>query len=505
MNKRSNMQRYFEFTGDLIALILSNVISYFVFTTAIPKILDYSGEAWTEYVIIILLSYVAIFFCFSSPMNLSKRSRPMEASAALKNCLLTYALFSTLLLLTKNDIIQSRYLWISSLCLYCILSLIIRFILKKILLRYMPCSKLATMTGVITTIDRAEEFLSELKHDWSKNIKAVALIDAVFENGVYKKKKTAAAQNGNILIDIEDTNILSAIEGVPVVANIDNLMGWIRTSALDEVYINLPSSSSNFDYEDLLSEYVEELEDMGITVNVNISTLEKIIKESKFDNLKCEIKAERPMAVFAPAVHNYTELFFKRIMDIVGGFVGCIISLPIILITAIPLLLESPGPLIFKQQRIGKNGRIFNIYKLRSMYTDAEERKKALMEQNKMDGFMFKMDNDPRITKVGKFIRKTSIDELPQFWNVLKGDMSLVGTRPPTIDEFEQYESHHKRRLSLKPGITGLWQVSGRSDIQDFEEVVRLDCEYIDNWSILLDIEILVKTVGVVLTHKGAE
>jgi lipopolysaccharide/colanic/teichoic acid biosynthesis glycosyltransferase len=139
------------------------------------------------------------------------------------------------------------------------------------------------------------------------------------------------------------------------------------------------------------------------------------------------------------------------------------------------------------------------------MYVDAEERKKALMEQNKMDGYMFKMDNDPRITKVGKFIRKYSIDELPQFWNVLKGDMSLVGTRPPTIDEFEKYESHHKRRLSLKPGITGLWQVSGRSDIQDFEEVVRLDCEYIDNWSIGLDIKILFKTVGVVLTHKGAE
>ena len=211
------------------------------------------------------------------------------------------------------------------------------------------------------------------------------------------------------------------------------------------------------------------------------------------------------MAIFSPAVHNPTQLTIKRIIDFIGGLVGSIVSLPIILITAIPLLLESPGPLIFKQQRIGRNGRVFNIYKLRSMYVDAEERKKALMEQNKMNGFMFKMDNDPRITKVGKFIRKTSIDELPQFWNVLKGDMSLVGTRPPTIDEFEKYESHHKRRLSLNPGITGLWQVSGRSNIQNFEEVVKLDCEYIDNWSLWLDIKILFKTVGVVLTHKGAE
>ena len=211
------------------------------------------------------------------------------------------------------------------------------------------------------------------------------------------------------------------------------------------------------------------------------------------------------MAQFAPTVISPGKLALKRFVDKIGGIVGTVLSLPIILIVAIPLKIESPGPLIFKQQRVGKNGRIFNIYKLRSMYQDAEERKKALMEQNKMDGHMFKMDNDPRITKVGKFIRKTSIDELPQFWNVLKGDMSLVGTRPPTVDEFEKYESQHKRRLSMKPGITGKWQVSGRSDIQDFEEFVKLDCEYIDEWSPFLDIQILFKTVGVVLTHKGAE
>lgn len=139
------------------------------------------------------------------------------------------------------------------------------------------------------------------------------------------------------------------------------------------------------------------------------------------------------------------------------------------------------------------------------MYKDAEERKKELMAQNKMDGLMFKMDNDPRITKVGRVIRKLSIDELPQFFNVLKGDMSLVGTRPPTVREFEQYENRHKRRLSMRPGITGMWQVSGRSNINDFEDVVKLDCEYIDNWSLLLDIKILLKTVKVVLTHEGAE
>ena len=139
------------------------------------------------------------------------------------------------------------------------------------------------------------------------------------------------------------------------------------------------------------------------------------------------------------------------------------------------------------------------------MYKDAEKRKKELMSHNKMDGLMFKMDNDPRITKVGRVIRKLSIDELPQFINVLKGDMSLVGTRPPTVKEFEKYESRHNRRLSMRPGITGMWQVSGRSNINDFEEVVKLDCEYIDNWSIWLDLRILLRTVKVVLTHEGAE
>ena len=138
------------------------------------------------------------------------------------------------------------------------------------------------------------------------------------------------------------------------------------------------------------------------------------------------------------------------------------------------------------------------------MYVDAEERKKELIEQNEMEGFMFKMENDPRITKLGKFLRKTSIDELPQFWNVLKGDMSLVGTRPPTVDEFEQYEGYHKRRLSMTPGLTGVWQVSGRNDIKDFEEIVKMDVDYISNWSLKRDFKIILRTVQVVLGSKGA-
>ena len=291
------------------------------------------------------------------------------------------------------------------------------------------------------------------------------------------------------------------ISDVPVVANITNVVDWVRRESLDEVYINIP-----YEYEAEVTEIAEEIESMGTIVHINLPSLEKFVENSEFDNVECAVVAGVPTATLSAARQmSLSAAFLKRLIDIIGGLVGSIVSLPIILIVAVPLLIESRGPLIFKQQRVGKNGRVFNIYKLRSMYVDAEERKKELMAQNKMDGLMFKMDNDPRITKVGRFIRKTSIDELPQFWNVLKGDMSLIGTRPPTLEEFSKYESHHKRRLSMRPGITGMWQVSGRSEIKNFEDVVKLDCEYIDNWSIWLDIKIMLKTVRVVIRGIGAE
>ena len=211
------------------------------------------------------------------------------------------------------------------------------------------------------------------------------------------------------------------------------------------------------------------------------------------------------------------QLLTKRCLDIVGGIVGSIIAIIIIIIVGPIIKIQSPGPIIFKQTRIGQNGKKFQIFKIRSMYMDAEERKKELMEKNRMkDGMMFKLDFDPRIigneilpdgtkkTGIGEFIRKTSLDEFPQFFNVLVGQMSLVGTRPPTVDEWEKYEFHHRARLACKPGITGMWQVSGRSEITDFEEVVKLDTHYIMNWSMGLDLWILVKTVWIVITGKGA-
>ena len=239
---------------------------------------------------------------------------------------------------------------------------------------------------------------------------------------------------------------------------------------------------------------------MGITVNLNINLFEMDIPAQR----QIEKIGNYYAVSFVPKMHSFKQIFFKRIMDIIGALIGLAITAIVTVFLAPVLLLESPGPLFFSQVRVGKNGRRFRIYKFRSMYVDAEERKKDLMDKNEMSGFMFKMENDPRVTKVGRFIRRTSIDELPQFWNILKGEMSLVGTRPPTEEEFLQYEGYHRRRLSATPGLTGLWQVSGRSNTKDFEEIVAMDVEYIDNWSLKEDIKILFKTIGVVLKRKGA-
>ena len=250
------------------------------------------------------------------------------------------------------------------------------------------------------------------------------------------------APHGIILLDKNRTG--EQIDGIPVVASAENAVEYLCQNWVDRVIEVCEKEEQTA--EDIL----RDCEEMGITVH-------RALPES-FDN------------------------GWKKRVENIGGYT---------------VITDS----------IGKNGRKFKIYKFRSMYMDAEERKKELMKQNKVkDGMMFKMDNDPRIIKgIGNFIRKTSIDEFPQFFNVLKGDMSLVGTRPPTVDEWEKYEKHHRVRMAIKPGLTGMWQVSGRSSITDFEEVVALDLKYIQEWSIGLDIRILLKTVKIVLTGSGSQ
>ena len=216
--------------------------------------------------------------------------------------------------------------------------------------------------------------------------------------------------------------------------------------------------------------------------------------------------ADFPVMSYNNEDRDWRMSVIKRFTDVIGSTIGLVITAVLFPFIAIAIKLEdSKGPVLFSQIRIGKNGRRFRIYKFRSMYADAEKRKQELMDQNEVQGTMFKMKNDPRITKVGKFLRRTSLDELPQFWNIFKGDMSLVGTRPPTVEEFEQYNDYYRRRMSITPGLTGLWQVSGRSDIIDFNEVVKLDLQYIDNWSLGQDLKILIQTAGVVVKGSGSK
>lgn len=245
---------------------------------------------------------------------------------------------------------------------------------------------------------------------------------------------------------------------------------------------------------------IEAFSEMGIDSLITIDSFAIETLETKLEDF-----GTTNVIRLSPRLFTDGELLLKRLMDIAGALVGCFICIIFGLIVAPLIFLEDPGPIIFKQKRVGRNGKFFYIYKFRSMYQDAETKLQTLKDQNEMQGFMFKMKNDPRITKIGKILRKTSIDELPQFFNVLEGSMSLIGTRPPTVDEYNQYSAHHKRRISIKPGITGLWQVSGRSEITDFEEIVRLDCFYIDHWSITGDIKILLKTFAAVFTGKGSE
>ncbi len=298
----------------------------------------------------------------------------------------------------------------------------------------------------------------------------------------------------------------TSVGGYPIVADLDGAADYIVREWVDSVYIDAPLAREK------VIKLMDDCARMAVPTHFHIPDLSR-------SDVKRFSEKIGGTTVLTTSINYATpsQLLLKRCFDIVAGLVGSLIALLIMAIVGPIIKKESPGPILFAQERIGQNGKRFKILKIRSMYMDAEERKKELMEQNRVkDGMMFKLDFDPRIignrilpdgtkkTGIGEFLRRTSLDELPQFFLVLTGVMSAVGTRPPTVDEWEKYEYHHRARLATKPGITGMWQVSGRSEITDFEEVVRLDTEYISNWSPELDLKILLKTIAVILSRKGA-
>lgn len=299
------------------------------------------------------------------------------------------------------------------------------------------------------------------------------------------------------VVSLDGGTLPETVLGVPVVAGIEDYLTYATQNVVDEVLILCGAQQV---HEETIRRVITDFESMGIAVSLQIETIQTDVGDIKTVGRM----GDYDVMTFSTRTYDYRLLMLKRTMDIVGGLVGLLVTCVIGVVLAPILLIESPGPLLFAQERVGRNGRTFKLYKFRSMCKDAEAQKPALMKQNKMKGKIFKMDDDPRVTRVGRFIRKTSLDEFPQFWNVLRGDMSLVGTRPPTLAEYADYTHLEKRRLSFRPGLTGLWQISGRNDIEDFDEIVKLDVAYIENWSIGLDVEILLKTVRVLFVGKGA-
>jgi len=310
-----------------------------------------------------------------------------------------------------------------------------------------------------------------------------------------------------LLLDAKDDTPLPDF-GIPVAKLDKQAIRNMSHEWVDEVFILQPDNMA------LPGRLMDDLLEMGMTVNFTTMAM----GDERWPVTEVRKVGDYQVLTSSIQIASLGQVMLKRLMDILGGLFGSFITIILFIFVAPAIYAKSPGPIFFKQDRVGRNGKIFKMYKFRSMYLDAEERKAQLMEQNKIqDGMMFKMDDDPRIIGsekkdangnpkgIGNFIRKTSIDEFPQFFNVLKGDMSLVGTRPPTVDEWEKYDLGHRVRMSIKPGITGLWQISGRSAITDFREVVRLDREYIEHWNIGLDLKILWKTVGVVIKGRGAE
>lgn len=297
------------------------------------------------------------------------------------------------------------------------------------------------------------------------------------------------------------------IDGVPILGGRGGFDQAVCREWVDEVYVRLPPGMEQ------AGDVFRSLREMGVTIHIDATAYRNL--EGR------EFVAERigESIVLTTSIRYVSlwELAAKRALDILGGIVGSIAAVLIIAAVAVPLKRQSPGPVLYQSVRVGRNGKKFTMYKIRSMYLDADRRKQELAAANRVSGgLMFKLDWDPRIigneelpdgtrkTGLGEFLRRTSLDEFPQFFNILRGEMSLVGTRPPTPDEWERYERHHRARLAVKPGLTGMWQVSGRSEITDFEEVVRLDMEYIRKWSLGLDLRILLKTVKVVLERRGA-
>ena len=472
--------KHFDFILlDLICLQVAFVLAYLVSGYGFNP---YANMLYRNKAIFFELADLLVIFFMGSMKDVLKRGHYREFVVTLRHGLIVGALVMLYMFAFQEGQYYSRLAFFLFIGMYIIITYVVRELWKKRLRKKMVNGGDRTLL-IIATEDIAEQVIKNIKeHNYARYIiRGVAIL------GKDLRGKT--------------------IDGVPVVAVGEDAPKYICNEWVDEVFLG---TSDNTPYPEIL---IEQLTETGVTLHMSLAKITSVPGKKQF----VEKIGNYTVLTISINYASSSQLFIKRMVDILAGLAGCIAT-GIIFIFIGPLIyFSSPGPIFFSQERVGQNGKKFKMYKFRSMYMDAEERKAELMKDNKLgDGKMFKLDFDPRVignkvlpdgrhkTGVGNFIRSFSLDEFPQFYNVLKGDMSLVGTRPPLPSETSLYELHHHARLATKPGVTGMWQVSGRSDILDFEEVVKLDREYISNWSLELDVKIFVKTFLVVLKKKGS-
>ncbi len=464
---------------DLLCLNISFLIANYIGNLFE---LPFSNQSYIHISIFITFADLLVHIFFQSFKDVLKRGYSKELSSTIKHACLFILIVTFYIFTLFNSDSYSKIVIYFMGAMYFVLSYFARIGWKLILKRTKIGSSKRSLL-IVTTKDMVNKVVKEIQNNnyVTFHLAGVAVIDADM--------------------------IGKQVQGLNVVANVGNVVNYVCREWVDEIFLDIPE---DYPY---AYQLVNKFTEMGVVVHKNIDSANYKAGQSQI------IEKIGPYTVLTTSINFATplQLFIKRTIDIIGGLVGVIGTGLLFIFLAPMIYIKSPGPIFFKQERVGKNGKKFKMYKFRSMYLDAEDRKQELMDENIVsDGMMFKAEWDERIigskilpdgtTKkgIGNFIRDFSLDEFPQFINVLKGDMSLVGTRPPTIDEWEKYELHHRARLAAKPGITGMWQVSGRSKITDFEEVVKLDTQYINRWNIGLDFKILLKTIAVVIKREGS-
>ena len=468
---------------DIFCIIVTFYIGY-IFRHGIGS--DFTTYYWRLLCILVVLD-ISVSLIRSSHKSIVRRSYLREILDTVTHCVTVDGLALFFLFLVQETGIYSRESLLIYFVLHNIATYVARCLHKHALRKKMTSNPDVEQMLILTNREGAEQCVRELSQDEYRNYQVVGV---VLMDDIYEEENTL--QESELNPAVKEAAATEEIAGVPVVSNYNGVRDYLMEHVVDSVFLNLQLDSKKS------RRLNNELIRAGVTVHINLVRVPDDIPNRTVERL-----GNYTVLTTGLRLASARQIMMKRLLDIAGGLVGSLLTVLVSVFIGPFIYFQSPGPIYFKQKRVGKNGRTFEIYKFRSMYMDAEERKKELMQQNEMDGLMFKMKDDPRIIPIGHFIRKYSIDELPQFFNVLKGDMSIVGTRPPTVDEYEQYQVHHRGRLASKPGITGLWQVSGRNQITDFEEIVELDTDYIMRWSVVEDIRIILKTVRLVIHGDG--